>query len=131
MAKLIVAAVVSYRVRYGLRTLLAGVIVALEQLHTGIAHWLAIVIVDGAFDDGIGNQAKENVSTVKAGADGDAGEEVSMLVDALRSVSAGGGGKGILSRRQRGKCEASVRAGLNRLRGLAIVGRVDEDRNIR
>ena len=131
MAKLIMAAVVSDRIDNRLRTLLAGFIVALEQLHTGVAHWFAIIIGDGAFDDGIGNQAKEHVSAVKAGADGDAGEEVSMLVDALRTVSVGGGGQRILSCRQRGKCESSVRAGLNRLRGLAIVGCVDEHRNIR
>ena len=103
MSELVVAAVVGDRVGDHLGALLAGVVVALEQLHVGVPHRFAVVIGDDAFDGRVRYQAKHQVATVQIGPDGDAGEEAFVLVEALRAVSAGAGGQRVFRRRKAGK----------------------------
>src|ERR1039458_5237763 len=110
------AAVVGDRVSDGVGAVLTGLVVALEQLHVGVAHRLAGAIPYGSFDTRIRDESEGEVAAVEVRTDCDAGEEVAVLVETLRAVSAGAGGQRVFRRRQTGEGEATVHAGLHGLR---------------
>ena len=125
------ATVVGHRVGCELSALPARIVAALKQLHIGVPHRFAVIIGDRALNGCIRHQAEYQITGVESGANGNAGEEVVMLIEALGTVTKRAGSQRKLGRGQAGKCESPVPAGLHGSRPLAIAGCSDRHSNAR
>ena len=85
MTELIVPAVVGHCAADLLRVLLTCVIAAQKERNAGVPNQLAVLVGNNTFNKGIGQEAEDQVASVKVRSDDDSGEEVAMLVETLRA----------------------------------------------
>jgi hypothetical protein len=65
--------------------LLTCVIAAQKERNAGVPNHLAVLVGDNTFNEGIGNEAEDQVAGVKVCSDDDSGEKVAMLIETLRT----------------------------------------------